>query len=91
MRDLRKYWREVAEIERGLAEFVFLAPRAGGAALVEVPARVAAKLLHANSHRLAEEQEIAAHKAAEEELRRRSFHDELRRKGVAVVPLGPAR
>ena len=87
MGDLRRYWQEISVMERGLAEDVWVAARAGGAALAEVPKAVAARLLHAKSHRLATEEEIAAHREEENAARRRAFHDELRRKGIAVVPV----
>ena len=85
MRDLRKYWAEVNAIGRGLADSVWVA--SPGGPLVEVPAAVAAKMLQAKSHRLATEEEIAVHKAGQDEARRRAFHDDLRKKGIAVVPL----
>ena len=94
MRDLRKYWQEVRAMERNLPEFVWLVggelAKGGGAsnellALVEVPAAQAAKLLHGGSHRLATEEEIAAHVAAQDSLRQQAFQDGLRRKGIAVV------
>ena len=87
MRDLRKYWAEVNAIRRGLADFVWLAP-AGGGVLVEVTAEVGARLLQAKSHRVATEEEIAAHRTAEDAARQRAFQEELRRKGIAVVVAG---
>lgn len=87
MRDLRKYWAEVNAIRRGLADFVWLVPAAGGA-LVEVTAEVAARLLQAKSHRTAAEEEIAAYREAQDAARRRAFQDGLRRKGIAVIPVG---
>jgi hypothetical protein len=87
MRDLRKYWAEVNAIRRGLADFVWLAPEGEGS-LVEVSAAVAARLLQARSHRLAAGDEVAAHREAEDAARQRAFQGELRRKGIAVVPVG---
>jgi hypothetical protein len=55
--------------------------------MVEVSAVQAAQLLHTKSHRLATEEEIAAHLEQENEKRRKSFDDNLRRKGVACVPV----
>jgi hypothetical protein len=85
MRDLRKYWAEVNAIQRSLAPYVWLRAEQGG--LVETSAAVAARLLHAKSHRLATEEEVAEYHGAEDAARRRAFEDELRRKGIAVVPV----
>jgi hypothetical protein len=85
MRDLRKYWQEVRAIERDLPEFVWIV---NSGTLVEVPAAQAAKMLHGGAYRVATEEEIEAHKAAEQTMRTRAFHDDLRRRGIAVVALG---
>lgn len=85
MRDLRRYWREVREIEAGIAEFVWIA--GGDGAVTEAAARVAAPLLHAKSHRLATEEEIAARKQRDRSAIREAAERELRRRGVAVVAI----
>jgi hypothetical protein len=91
MRDVKQYWQEVRALERSLPEFVWLmsvpdAKRGNvGGRMAEVGAAQAAQLLHANSYQRATEEEIAAHLATEEQTRRRSFHEGLRRKGIAVV------
>ena len=91
MRDLRQYWQEVRALERSLPEFVWLmslddATRGMvGGRMAELGAAQAAQLLHAKSYRMATEGEIAEHLAKEDEARRKSFHDVLRRKGIAVV------
>ena len=98
MRDLRQYWQEVRTLERTLPEFVWLMSiedkKRGmvGGRMAEVGAAQAAQLLHAKSYRLAADDEIAAHLAKEEQARRQSFNDGLRRKGIAVVavPISPA-
>jgi hypothetical protein len=93
MRDLRQYWQEVRTLERSLPEFVWLmsledAKRGQvGGRMAEVGAAQAAQLLHANSYRMAADEEIAAHLAKEDEARRQSFHDGMRRRGIAVVPV----
>jgi hypothetical protein len=88
MRDLRKYWQEVRALERELPEFVWLvALDRASAPVVEVHASQAAKLLHVGSHRRATEEEMAAHQTAVESERRRAFESDLRRKGIAVVPV----
>ena len=91
MRDLRVYWQEVRTLERSLPEFVWLMSLEDGkrgmvgGRMAEVSAAPAAQLLHANSHRLATEEEIAAHLEKENLARRQSFQDGLRRRGIAVV------
>lgn len=97
MRDLRQYWQEIHSIERSLPQFAWLMsledPKRGcvGGRMAEVGAAQAAQLLHAKSYRMATEEEIAAHLAKEDQARRQSFHDGLRRKGIAVVavPISP--
>jgi len=99
MRDLRQYWQEVRALERSLPEFIWLMSvddkKSGmvGGRMAEVGAAQAAKLLHAKSYRMATNDEIAAHLAKEDQARRQSFHDGLRRKGIAVVavPVSPAQ
>lgn len=82
MRDVRRYWQEVRVIEAGLPEFVWLV---GDGPPVHVPAAQAALFLHAKSHRIAEDSEIAAHQAAEHEQDFQTRREQLRRQGVAVV------
>jgi hypothetical protein len=93
VRDLKRYWREVRELERTLPAFVWLMTvedrlrgRVGGM-IVEVPAAQAAKLLHAGSHRAASAEEIAEHQAKESARERRDFHENLRRKGITIIPV----
>lgn len=91
MADLRVYWQEVRALQHSLPEFVWLMSledaRRGmtGGQMAQVGAERAAQLLIAKSHRLATEEETAAHLAKEEQVRRQSVHDGLRRKGIAVV------
>lgn len=93
MRDLRQYWQEVRALERSLPAFVWLMSledvKRGmvGGRMAQVGAAQAAPLLHARSHRLATEEEIAAHLEKENQVRRQSVHEGLRRKGIAVVPV----
>jgi hypothetical protein len=98
MRDLRQYWQEVRALERSLPGFVWLMSLADakrgmvGGRLAEVGAAQAAQLLHANTYRKATEDEIAVHLVKEDQARRQSLHDGLRRRGIAVVavPTSPA-
>lgn len=90
MRDLRKYWQEIREIEKSLPECVWLMslgnPRGQKAGCIaQVPAAAAARLLHAKSHRLATDEEMQAHQAAQAEAKRLAFHDGLRQRGIAVI------
>lgn len=93
MRDLEQYWREIRAVAASLPAHVWLVsvddPKRGvrGDRMVETSAETAAKLLHAHSHRRATEEEIAAHREAEERQERAAFHEKLRVKGVAVVPI----
>lgn len=90
MRDLRKYWEQIRAIERELPEFVWMTSVEDPhepACLVEVQAARAAQLLHAKSHRLATQEEIQARQAREAIESRRNFHERLRRKGIAIVPV----
>jgi hypothetical protein len=86
-RDIRGYWREVRTIEAGLPEFVWL--MSGGAAPVQVSAAIAAKLLHAKSHRLASEEEVERHRAEELATEKAYRLDQKHKKGVAVIPVPP--
>ena len=91
MPDLRQYWQEVRALERSLPEFVWLMsledPKRGmvGGRMAQVGAPAAAQLLHSQSHRMATEEEIAAHLEKENQVRRQSVREGLRRKGIAVV------
>ncbi len=87
MPDLRKYWAEVREIERGLAEFVWLVAVAGGFPM-EAGRGQAAKLLRAGSHRVATEEEVRAERDRQEGKRVEGEEEVRRRKGVAVVEVG---
>ena len=86
MRDLRKYWQEIRARERELPAFVWLA---GSGTVVEVCAAQAAKMMHTGAHRRATDEEIEAHKAAQDSLRQQAFREGLRRKGIAMVTVAP--
>jgi hypothetical protein len=91
MPDLKKYWQEIRAIEKSLPADVWLvslqnpAEAQVGGAIVEVAAAVAAKLLHAKSHRLATEEEIQAHKARQNAAKRQIFEQQMRDQGIAVI------
>jgi hypothetical protein len=89
--DVKSYWQEVRAIERGLPEFVWMVSledaRRGrkGGSMAEVSAARAGPLLHAKSHRIAEEDEVRAHQAGETKAKREASEAERRRRGIAVV------
>jgi hypothetical protein len=93
MRDLQQYWREVRTLAASLPASVWLVslddPKRGlcGGRMVEAAPETAAKLLHANSHRRATDEEIQAHTLEAEQEERAAFRERLRIKGVAVVPV----
>ena len=93
MPDLKKYWHEIRAIEKSLPAEVWLvslqnlAKGQVGGAIVEVAAAVAAKLLHAKSQRLATEDEVQLYKAQQAEIQRQVLELQMRKQGIAVIPL----
>ena len=87
MRDIRRYWREVRELQASLPEFVWLVD-VDGSAPVEVPAGRAAQLLLAKSHRVATKEELGVQREAEAVAGKKVEKDRRRREGVAVVSTG---
>ncbi len=85
MFDLRKYWQEIREIEAALPQYPWLIDAAG--TLVEVTAQIAAKMLHAKSHRLATEEEVAAHRDRAGSACREATKAEARRQGIETVAI----
>lgn len=92
-RDWQQYWREIREIEASLPQFAWVVsvenPKRGitGGSLAQVTAANGAKLLHSGSHRLATEEEIREHQAGEEEVKKHEFHEKLRKRGIAMIPV----
>lgn len=82
MRDLQQYWQEIRAIENGLPQFVWVIAED---CLIEVARAVAARLLHAKSHRLATEEEVTSRKARENEEKKRAAAENKRREGIEVV------
>jgi hypothetical protein len=82
MRDIQRYWQEIRSIENALPQFVWVIAED---CLIEVARAVAAKLLHAKSHRLATEEEIAAQKGRDEEAKKRAEAERRTKDGVVVV------
>ncbi len=89
MRDVRSYWKEIHALQATLPDFLRVTSADGD--VIEVSAAVAAKLLHAKSHRVATQEEIQARAAAEDVRNRETAREELRRRGIAVVAVKQAR
>lgn len=87
MRDLKRLWQEIREIQATLPEFVWVVEIGRAHAPIEVGAEVAARLLQAMSHRLATEVEVALQRDREIGLNRQRTEDRLRRDGIAIVTL----
>jgi len=88
MRDIRRYWKDVRDLEASLPEFVWLVD-VEESAPVEVSARLGAQLLLAKSHRVASEEELGVQRAKEIVAGKALKRDTLRREGIVVV--GPGR
>jgi hypothetical protein len=84
MRDIRRYWKEVRELEASLPEFVWLVD-VEGLVPVEAPAGLAAQLLLAKSHRLASDDEMGIQREKEIVAGKELKRDRRRREGVVVV------
>jgi hypothetical protein len=82
MRNLQRYWQEIHALEQGLPPFVWVIAED---CLIEVARAVAARLLHAKSHRLATEEEIEARKRREAARAKKAEAERRRREGVEVV------
>ena len=91
MPDLRRYWREIRTLESTLPDPTWLVSveDTQNQHVVEVSAAVAARFLHAKSHRLATPQEIEAQRVEEAVAKRMAVHDALRKRGITVVALPP--
>jgi hypothetical protein len=99
MRDFKRYWDEVREIRTGLPEFVSLVSIGNGGgngggengggedggAPVEAGSDIAARLLHAKTHRIATSQEVVHYQAEKSERNRREAAERRLREGIAVV------
>jgi hypothetical protein len=91
MIDFRQYWQEIRTIQSQLPDYVWMmsledaVSRLVGGCLVEVAADLAARLLHAKSHRLATEAEVASLRDKVAETKREAVHQGRRRRGIAIV------
>jgi len=89
MPDLRRYWREIRTLAGTLPDPTWLVSveDTQNQHVVEVSAAVAARFLHAKSHRLATPQEIEAQRAKEAVAKRIAVHDSLLKRGITIVAL----
>ena len=93
MPELKKYWAEIRTLEQGLDEYVWLVsahnPSRGhvGGSIAQASRPLAAKLLHAGSHRAAKDEEVEKHLAGQEAARKKAFTDRLHHHGIALVPV----
>jgi hypothetical protein len=84
LRDIRRYWREVRELEASLPEFVWLVA-VEGSAPVQVGAGRAAQLLLSKSHRMASEDELSIQREKEIGERKARQREARRREGVVMI------
>lgn len=86
---IRQYWKDVRALEDTLPAFVWLVATAAGAppVVTEASAALAAKLLHAKSHRIAEPGEVEEHHQREAATLKQAKRERMRRSGAALVVL----
>jgi hypothetical protein len=84
---IQEYWKDLKSLEETLPEFVWLVATAAGAPpfVTQVACRVAAKLLHARTHRIAADEEVAAQRAKDTATLKQAKQERMRRSGAAVV------
>jgi hypothetical protein len=84
---IQQYWKNVRAVEQTLPAVVWLVGTAAGAPpfVTQVASDVAAKLLHAKSHRLANEEEVAAQTVNDASALKDAKQERMRRKGAALV------
>jgi hypothetical protein len=88
MSNIRQYWQAVRAIEATLPEFVWLVDAIENKDVVvvtQVAADVAAKLIHAKTHRVATQDEVDAHRDREATANKNARRERLGRAGSAVV------
>ena len=91
MPDLRRYWEEIRAIEQSLPQSLWIVSLEDAlrgyvaGMIVEVAAAVAAKMLHAKTHRVATEEEVKAERSRQDGMKKSVGDELLRKQGVAVV------
>lgn len=92
MSRIQDYWRQVNALAGSLPEFVWVVSTADGSAecVTEVSAALAARLLHAKTHRVAAPEEVDAHHAREKAAVKHARLENKRKAGAAVVVVDDA-
>jgi hypothetical protein len=85
--NIQRYWKEVRSLEQTLPAVVWLVGTTAGAPpfVTQVASDIAAKMLHARSHRIASDEEVAAHHANDAVALQQAKEERMRRKGEALV------
>jgi hypothetical protein len=88
-RTIQQYWKDVRSIEQSLPALVWLVATAAGAPpfVTQVASDIAAKLIHANSHRVATDEEVQAQSVNDVEALKQARKERMRRTGAALVVL----
>jgi hypothetical protein len=84
---IQQYWKDRRMLEATLPEFVWLVATAAGAPpfVTQAAAGLAAKLLHAKSHRVASDEEVEAHHVHDATALKQARQERMRKSGAAVV------
>lgn len=84
---IQDYWKDLKSLEATLPEFVWLVATTAGAPpfVTQVASNVAAKVLHAKSHRVAADEEVAANRANDAATLKQAKQERMRRSGAAIV------
>ncbi len=95
---IQQYWKDLRSLEATLPEFVWLVATPAGAppVVTQAAAAIAAKWLHAKTHRVATDEEVAQLRADDAAAVKQAKQERMRRSGAAVVvvdeaPSEPAR
>ncbi len=86
-RTIQQYWKDIRSIEQSLPALVWLVGTTAGAPpfVTQVASDIAAKMIHAKSHRVATEDEVEAQSASDAEALKQAKRERMRRKGAALV------
>lgn len=84
---IQQYWKDRRALEQTLPEFVWIVATASGETpiVTQAVSCIAAKFLQAKSHRIATDEEVAAHLAAEVVALKQAKQERMRRSGAAVI------
>ena len=86
-RTIQQYWKDIRSIESTLPALVWLVGTATDAPpfVTQVASDIAAKWIHAKSHRIATEEEVQAQSANDVVALKQAKQERMRRKGAALV------